>query len=116
MMDQGSVRNLEQIQERDGEGGSPRGVTLLLVALGGACIVFAGLAVKGTGGTFGYDLVGRDGKPGGKGAWAGVFSCKADGTDVRVECHSGINPVEVVTQDGNVHNQFAFADPTAAGS
>ncbi len=49
MMDQGSVRNLEQIQEHehDGEGGTPRGVTLLLVALGGACIVFAGLALKG---------------------------------------------------------------------
>lgn len=46
MMEQGSVRNLEQIQESDGEG-TPRGVTLLLVALGGACIVFAGLALGG---------------------------------------------------------------------
>src|SRR5215203_3892944 len=46
MMEQGSVRNLEQIQESDGER-TPRGVTLLLVALGGACIVFAGLAIGG---------------------------------------------------------------------
>ena len=41
------MRNLEQIQENDGESRSPRGVTILLVALGGACIVFAGLAVGG---------------------------------------------------------------------
>lgn len=46
MMEQGSVRNLEQIQENDGDR-TPRGVTILLVALGGACIVFAGLAVGG---------------------------------------------------------------------
>jgi len=46
MMEQGSVRNLEQIQESDGDR-TPRGVTILLVALGGACIVFAGLAVGG---------------------------------------------------------------------
>ena len=47
MMEQGSVRNLEQIQENDGENRTPRGVTILLVALGGACIVFAGLAIGG---------------------------------------------------------------------
>jgi DedD protein len=46
MMEQGSVRNLEQIQESDGER-TPRGITILLVALGGACIVFAGLAIGG---------------------------------------------------------------------
>lgn len=46
MMEQGSVRNLEQIQESDGAR-TPRGVTILLVALGGACIVFAGLAIGG---------------------------------------------------------------------
>ena len=45
-MEHGSVRNLEQIQESDGER-TPRGVTILLVALGGACIVFAGLAIGG---------------------------------------------------------------------
>ncbi len=41
-----SVRNLEQIQETDG-GGTPRGVTILLVALGAGCIVFAALALGG---------------------------------------------------------------------
>ena len=46
MMEQGSVRNLEQIQESDGDR-TPRGVTILLVALGGACVVFAGLAIGG---------------------------------------------------------------------
>ncbi len=47
MMEQGSVRNLEQIQETDDEGRVPRGVTILLVALGAGCIVFAGLALGG---------------------------------------------------------------------
>lgn len=47
MMEQGSVRNLEQIQESDAAGGTPRGVTILLVALGAGCIVFAGLALGG---------------------------------------------------------------------
>ncbi len=47
MMEQGSVRNLEQIQESDGDGRTPRGVTILLLALGGACIVFGGLAIGG---------------------------------------------------------------------
>jgi cell division protein FtsN len=47
MMEQGSVRNLEQIQESDGTGGTPRGVTILLVALGAGCIVFAALALGG---------------------------------------------------------------------
>jgi DedD protein len=47
MMEQGSVRNLEQIQESDGEGRVPRGVTILLVALGAGCIVFAGMALGG---------------------------------------------------------------------
>ncbi|HVJ89845.1 MAG TPA: SPOR domain-containing protein [Labilithrix sp.] len=45
MMEQGSVRNLEQIQETDGGASTPRGVTILLVALGAGCIVFAGLAL-----------------------------------------------------------------------
>lgn len=41
-----SVRNLEQIQEADAPG-TPRAVTILLVALGAGCIVFAGLALGG---------------------------------------------------------------------
>jgi DedD protein len=47
MMEHGSVRNLEQIQETDASGGTPRGVTILLVALGAGCIVFAALALGG---------------------------------------------------------------------
>lgn len=47
MMEQGSVRNLEQIQESDGGAGAPRGVTILVVALGAGCIVFAALALGG---------------------------------------------------------------------
>jgi cell division septation protein DedD len=47
IMEHGSVRNLEQIQENDGEARAPRGVTILLVALGGACVVFAALALGG---------------------------------------------------------------------
>jgi DedD protein len=46
-MEHGSVRNLEQIQENDGSGGTPRLVTILFVALGAGCIVFAALALGG---------------------------------------------------------------------
>jgi cell division septation protein DedD len=46
-MEQGSVRNLEQIQENDGGPSTPRGVTILLVALGAGAIVFAALALGG---------------------------------------------------------------------
>ncbi len=51
MREQGIVRNLEQIQETDAGGGAPRGVTILLVALGAGCIVFAALALGGKRGT-----------------------------------------------------------------
>jgi DedD protein len=47
MMEHASVRNLEQIQESEGDSRTPRAVTVLLVALGGACVVFAGLALGG---------------------------------------------------------------------
>lgn len=47
MMEQGSVRNLEQIQETEAGAATPRAVTILLVALGAGCIVFAGLALGG---------------------------------------------------------------------
>lgn len=51
-----------------------------------------------SGGTFGYDLVGSDGKPAypvGKATAAGVFSCRLDGSDVEIFATGGINPVEV---------------------
>ncbi|HEX8793701.1 MAG TPA: SPOR domain-containing protein [Polyangiaceae bacterium] len=47
MSDPGSIRNLEQLQEDDDERRMPRGVTMALVALGGACVVFAGIALGG---------------------------------------------------------------------
>jgi len=52
-----------------------------------------------SGGAFGYDLVGSDGKaayPVGKASAAGVFSCRPDGSDVEIFGTGGINPVEVV--------------------
>ena len=47
MIEHGSVRNLEQIQEEDDAGRMPRAASLAIVALGGACIVFATLALGG---------------------------------------------------------------------
>jgi DedD protein len=47
MMDQGSVRNLEQIQEEDHGPRTPRGASAAIVVLGGACVVFAVLALGG---------------------------------------------------------------------
>lgn len=47
MIEHGSVRNLEQIQEHDDETGVPRAASLAIVALGGACVVFATLALGG---------------------------------------------------------------------
>ncbi len=47
MMDQASVRNLERIQEQDEARGIPRGVSVALVVLGGACVVFAVTALGG---------------------------------------------------------------------
>lgn len=44
-MSAGPVRNLEQIQETDHEPSMPRGVALAFVALGGACAVFAAIAL-----------------------------------------------------------------------
>jgi DedD protein len=47
MSDPGSIRNFDQLQEDEDERRIPRGVTMVLVALGGACVVFAGLALGG---------------------------------------------------------------------
>jgi cell division septation protein DedD len=47
MIEQGSVRNLDQIQEEDAADRMPRAASLTIVALGGACIVFATLALGG---------------------------------------------------------------------
>ncbi len=46
-MDQGALRNLEQIQETDTAPTTPKGMAFALLALGGACVVFATLALTG---------------------------------------------------------------------
>ncbi|MGB6045363.1 MAG: PVC-type heme-binding CxxCH protein, partial [Pirellulales bacterium] len=64
-----------------------------------------------TGGVFGYDLVGADGKRLGKGSAAGVFSCRADGTDLEVFGQGPVNPVDVeFTPDGELLTTAAIFD------
>lgn len=64
-----------------------------------------------TGGIFGYDLVGTDGVHAAKGTSAGVFSCRLDGSDIRVVCHAGINPVEIAfTPRGDMLGTCAIFD------
>ncbi|MEO8876892.1 MAG: SPOR domain-containing protein [Polyangiaceae bacterium] len=46
-MDEGGVRNLDQIQESDHESKTPRAVTLTLLMVGGACAIFAGYVLPG---------------------------------------------------------------------
>lgn len=47
MMNDGAIRNLEHIQEVDGERRTPRAVTVAFIMLGGACVAFAVLALGG---------------------------------------------------------------------
>ena len=47
MINDGAIRNLEDIQETDTERKTPRAVTVAFVMLGGACIAFAALALGG---------------------------------------------------------------------
>ena len=46
-MDEGGVRNLDQIQESDRETKTPRAVTWTLLMVGGACAIFAGYILPG---------------------------------------------------------------------
>jgi DedD protein len=46
-MDQATVRDLEQIQEREEETRMPRALSFLLVGIGGACLAFAVIAMGG---------------------------------------------------------------------
>ena len=46
-MDQGALRNIEQIQETENGSSTPKGMAFALLALGGACVVFATLALTG---------------------------------------------------------------------
>ena len=69
-----------------------------------------------SGGTFGYDLVGSDGKPAypvGKATAAGVFSCRLDGSDVEIFATGGINPVEVAfSPEGELFTTCPIIDNT----
>jgi DedD protein len=47
MMDPAGIRNLENLQEDDDERRMPRSVTVTLVILGGACIIFGAFALGG---------------------------------------------------------------------
>jgi DedD protein len=78
-MEQGAVRNLEQIQEHDDAPRIPRGVSVALVMLGGACIAFAAVAINGrkAGGHDVHvdplgDLVAQHGRAGGPAAPVGT--------------------------------------------
>jgi DedD protein len=45
--DPGGIRNIERIEEHDDQPRIPRGFTIAFVVLGGACVVFAALALGG---------------------------------------------------------------------
>jgi cell division septation protein DedD len=47
MVNDGAIRNFEQLQEVDSERRTPKLVTIAFIALGGACIAFAVLALGG---------------------------------------------------------------------
>jgi cell division septation protein DedD len=47
MSEPGGIRDIEQLQEDDEQRRMPRAATMALVVLGGACVVFAGLALGG---------------------------------------------------------------------
>jgi hypothetical protein len=43
------------------------------------------------------------------GGWAGVFSCRPDGSDVEIVGHAGINPVDVVfSEEGEMCSKRSF--------
>jgi cell division septation protein DedD len=73
MMNDGAIRNFEQIEEIDNERRTPKLVTIAFVALGGAAIAFAALALGGRRSTAEVpkvdplgDLVAHRGPPGAK--------------------------------------------------
>ena len=64
-----------------------------------------------SGGHFGFDFVGSDGSRSGQSRAAGVFSCRPDGSDVRVEGQGPVNPVDVVfTPEGELLTTCAIFD------
>ena len=64
-----------------------------------------------SGGHFGYQFKGTDGSKTGTSRAAGIFSCRQDGSDVRIEGQGGINPVDIVfTRTGEMLSTCAIFD------
>lgn len=64
-----------------------------------------------TGGHFGYTFTGTDGSKTGTSRAGGVFSCRPDGSDVRIDGQGPINPVEVIfTPEGELLSTAAIYD------
>ena len=64
-----------------------------------------------SGGHFGYEFTGTDGSKTGKSTAAGIFSCRPDGSDVKIEGHGGINPVDIeFTDTGEMFSTCAIYD------
>jgi len=64
-----------------------------------------------SGGHFGYEFTGTDGSKTGKSRAAGIFSCRPDGSDVRIEGQGGINPVDIeFTDTGEMFSTCAIYD------
>jgi putative membrane-bound dehydrogenase-like protein len=64
-----------------------------------------------SGGIFGYDLVGTDGSRTGKSTAGSVFSCRTDGSDVRIVGQGPLNPVEAAfSAEGEMFSTAAIFD------
>ena len=64
-----------------------------------------------SGGHFGYEFTGPDGSKTGNSRAAGIFSCRPDGSDVRIEGQGGINPVDIeFTDTGEMFSTCAIYD------
>src|SRR5262249_53409521 len=74
MMNDGAIRNFEQLQEDEGGRKTPKLVTVAFVILGGACIAFAAVAL---GGRHAKTEAPKQDPPGGPGAQRGHTAGKA---------------------------------------
>ncbi len=64
-----------------------------------------------SGGHFGYQFTGTDGSRTGQSRAGGIFSCRPDGSDVRIDGQGPINPVDVVfTRSGEMLSTAAIYD------
>ena len=64
-----------------------------------------------SGGHFGYQFTGPDGSRTGHSRAGGIFSCRPDGSDVRIDGQGPINPVDIAfTREGEVLSTAAIYD------